>query len=124
MQLPEGFDPANMPEMPEGMEIPSQWNGGKDGEAQRPEQNRFPGMQVPDGMEIPEGSAFPNMQVPEGFDPSNMPNMPADMPQGGGFGGGRPGGNWGQGGQTATEKNFTVTGLENYFYGVSKLTEQ
>ena len=54
-----------------------------------------------------------------------MPNMPADMPQGGqGFGGGRPGGNRGQNGQSATEQVFAITGLENYFYGVAKLTAQ
>ena len=147
-EMPENFDPNNMPQMPEGfgggMEMPQQWNGGngnfpgmsegrggKGGDMQRPEQ----------GQKVPEGGSFPgNMQLPEGFDPSNMPqngqfpadfnagnmpNMPAEMPQGGGFGG-RPGGTgWGQnGGQSATEKTFTISEQETYFYGVSKLAVQ
>ena len=103
MQMPGGFDPNNMPQMPEGMEMPPQWNG----DMQPPDQNRFPGM-----------------QLPEDFDPANMP----DMPQGGGFGGGRPGGNRGPSGQsapTATEKTFTLSSAkENYFYGVAALAEQ
>jgi hypothetical protein len=90
-----------------------QWNG---------ENQLRPGQ---GGMNFPEGGAIPgDMQMPEGFDPANMPNIPADMPQGG-FGGGRPGGNRGPGAPTATEKFFTISyGKENYFYGVGELVPQ
>ena len=140
--MPEGFDPNNMPQipenfdpnnMPEGMEIPH-WNGGNgEGNFQRPDMDKG-GDRKGGEMQMPEGFDPSNMpgngQFPADFNAGNMPNMPAEMPQGGqggGFGG-RPGGNgWGQngqGGQTASVATFTISALETYFYGVSKLALQ
>ena len=132
-EMPENFDPNNMPQMPEGfgggMEIP-QWNGGNgDGNFQRPDMGKG-GDRNPGQMQLPEGfdpSNLPeNGQFPADFNSGNMPNMPAEMPQGG-FGGGRPGGDRGPNGQSAqsaTEKTFTISEKETYFYGVSKLAVQ
>ena len=110
MQMPEGFDPGSM-QMPEGF-VPGnapQWN---DGNMERPEMGRRP-----------EGGR--DFEIPENFDPSNMPNMPANfapggMPQGG-FGGNF--GGMGGGNAKATEAVFTISALENYFSGVGELSK-
>ena len=77
-QMPEGFDPKNMPkgfpgmgQMPEGFDPEKLPEG-------------FPGMgQMPEGFDpekLPEG--FPGMpQMPEGFDPEKLPEGFSGMPQ-------------------------------------------
>ena len=97
-QMPEGFDPENMPDfenMPEGF-TPGQMPGGFDpenlpegfdpsqmgGRGQRPEgdwENMTPPEgfdgQRPEGMEMPEGfdpSQFANGELPEDFEPNSV----------------------------------------------------
>ena len=102
MQMPEGFDPENMPELP--------------GEMERPEP-----------AQKPENGAFPeNMGIPGGFDPTNLPEPPegTELPGGmqppqGGFGSGGMGGFGG--GQKATEETFTIEAKESFFSGIGEL---
>ena len=65
--MPEGFEPGEMPQLPEGETIPADFDPAQmGGRGQRPE-----GMTPPEGFEgelptMPEGETFPDRQTPEG----------------------------------------------------------
>ena len=96
-EMPEDFDPSQMPQFPGGQELPegfdsSQMGGGP---GQRPE-----GME---DMTLPE--SFDDMELPEGFE-GEMPAMPE-----GGFGGGSTAGE--------ASTGFYMSDQVNAFSGVT-----
>lgn len=107
----EGMTPGEMPELPEGMEMPE---GG------------FQGGEMPEGMELPEG-----MDVPEGLE---LPEG-AEMPENGFREGGKGGfGGRGQMGQNGDRDQMSIANMEltaefeitaggNYFTMVSSMEE-